>query len=89
MVNNFDCLMSEKTMQRICFVYTKIRCASLATKIFKNIGILYKTIIDNLIDDINNARVLFEDNLCQFIVNLCQFMDIFGADATLCLGIAR
>ena len=64
MVNNFDCLMSEKTMQRICFVYTKIRCASLATKIFKNIGIL------------------FEDNLCQF-------MDIFGADATLCLGIAR
>ena len=36
MVNNFDCLMGEKTMQRICFVYTKIRCASLATKIFKN-----------------------------------------------------
>ena len=44
MVNNFDCLMSEKTMQRICFVYTKIRCATLAAKIFKNIGILFKTI---------------------------------------------
>ena len=48
MVNNFDCLMSEKTMQRICFVYTKIRCASLATKIFKNIGILFKTISTTL-----------------------------------------
>ena len=59
MVNNFDCLMSEKTMQRICFVYTKIRCATLATKIFKNIGILFKTIIDNLMTIIDNSRVVF------------------------------
>ena len=59
MVNNFDCLMSEKTMQRICFVYTKIRCATLAAKIFKNIWILFKTIIDNLMTIIDNSRVVF------------------------------
>ena len=28
-------------------------------------------------------------NLSSIIVNYCQFMDIFGADATLRLGIAR
>ena len=31
----------------------------------------------------------FKDNFCQIIVNFCQFMDIFGAAATLRLGIAR
>ena len=81
----------------------------LLQKFLKISGFLFKTIIDNFIDNINNARVLFEDNLRQLDVvqtnehsemrqivrairrdkNYCQIMDIFGADATLCLGIAR
>ena len=46
------------TMHEYVF-HTKIRCASLATKIFKNIGILFKTIIDNLMTIIDNFRVVF------------------------------
>ena len=35
------------------------------------------------------TRFYVKDNLRQLDVNYCQFMDIFGAAATLRLGIAR
>ena len=40
-------------------VYTKIHFVALATKIFKNIGILFKTIIANLVTIIDNSMVVF------------------------------
>ena len=67
----------------------KYAALRLLQKYSKISGFCFKDNFDNFIDNINNARVLFEDNLRQFIVNYCQFMDIFGADATLHLGIAR